>query len=144
MKALAVQENIKAFDVQNIINGDAIGISLTGMLIVFSGLLFISIYIAILPKILAFLSKSDSKKMKKQGKKAEPATEEMVSVPIEKTNDTESYDIASVIGLVLQLEEERMSKVDNELITIVRDLHQPSMWGTAGKMRKIPRRRTHA
>ncbi len=135
-----------AFNVQNILDGQAIGVSLTGMSIVFSGLLLISIYIALLPNILNFLSNIGRKKKAVQsGPDAAPmekgaVTEEEVVAD----NESESYDIASVIGLVLQLEHERLVTTDNEQITITRNINQPSMWGSAGKMRKMPQRRTHA
>jgi oxaloacetate decarboxylase gamma subunit len=40
------------FSVQNIVNGEGIGISITGMLIVFSALILISIFISVLPWVL--------------------------------------------------------------------------------------------
>jgi Na+-transporting methylmalonyl-CoA/oxaloacetate decarboxylase gamma subunit len=136
---------MEKFNVQNIIDGQAIGISITGMSIVFSGLLLISIYIWLLPNILKWSSR---KQATGKAVKAKPKTvKEKAAAPVVKAKTTtqdEFNDIASVIGLVLQLEHERLTKVDNEQITISRNIDRPSMWGTAGKMRKIPQRRTHA
>ena len=53
---------METFSIQNIIEGQAVGISITGMSIVFSGLILISVYIAILPKILDFLQKPSPNK----------------------------------------------------------------------------------
>jgi Na+-transporting methylmalonyl-CoA/oxaloacetate decarboxylase gamma subunit len=84
--------------VDNIISGGAISISLTGMSIVFSGLLLLSIYIRWLPTILKFLDRYVLK----------PALpiEEPAAVPTVagRDSDNEEKDIASVIGLVMQLE----------------------------------------
>ncbi len=44
-------------DVNNIIAGNGVTISIMGMLIVFAALAFISLFIAILPKLLPFLEK---------------------------------------------------------------------------------------
>ena len=45
------------FNVQNIEDGQGLGIALTGMIIVFSVLTLISVFIVILPKILAVVAK---------------------------------------------------------------------------------------
>ncbi len=128
------------FNIQNIIDGQAIGISLTGMSIVFCGLLLISIYIWLLPNILKWISKQlTAERIKKTKPKR---VKEKASA--DTTTEDEFNDIASVIGLVLQLEHEHLTKVDNEQITITRNVNRPSKWGNAGKMRKIPQRRTHA
>ena len=44
------------FSVQNIVDGQGISIAITGMLIVFFALLVITIYIAMVPKILGVLA----------------------------------------------------------------------------------------
>lgn len=43
--------------IQNIIHGNGIAISIVGMLIVFSALMFISIFIAVMPRILKLVGK---------------------------------------------------------------------------------------
>jgi len=45
-----------SFNVQNIIDGQGIGIAVTGMVIVFCVLATISIFIALLPKVLGFIA----------------------------------------------------------------------------------------
>lgn len=140
---------METFSIQNIIDGQAIGVSITGMSIVFTGLLLISFYIALLPKILDFLSRKPATSFVEPPKQEEGVVKgkEEIPAPAAVTKDTpedELNDIASVIGLVLQLEYERIAKVDNEQITITRNENRPSMWGSAGRMRKMPQRRTHA
>ena len=137
---------MEKYNFQNIVDGQAIGISITGMSIVFTGLVLISIYIWLLPTILKWMSRQPT--AKKVEKVKPKKVEEKVAAPkaaaATTTTEDEFNDIASVIGLVLQLEHEHLTKVDNEQITISRNVNRPSMWGTAGKMRKMPQRRTHA
>lgn len=47
----------KNMGVQNIIDGEGFAVSITGMLIVFSALMFISLFIAVLPHILKFVAR---------------------------------------------------------------------------------------
>ena len=49
--------NKRAFDIQNIIDAQGLELALAGMLIVFTALTCISIFIGFLPKILPLLSK---------------------------------------------------------------------------------------
>lgn len=86
---------MKPFAFENVVAGDAIGISITGMAIVFCGLMFISLYINYLPSLLRFLDATFGKKQQKV---------EKTSVKEESSTDNEK-DLASVIGLVLQMEE---------------------------------------
>jgi len=125
------------FSVQNIINGNGIAISVGGMLIVFGGLLIISIYIALLPYILKLLSK-------KNIKTTETTHETLESRYSPKREINEDKDLASVIGLVLQMEQERLVQSSNQVITIKRDRHSPSYWSKDGKMRVSPERRKNA
>lgn len=137
---------MEKFSFQNIIDGQALGISVTGMSIVFAGLLLISIYITILPRILDFLDQSRSKKELEHvevepEESTQPEIEEQARIePV----DNETNDIASVIGLVLQLEQERVTSTENEQITISSNIGEPSPWSRVGRMRKMPQRRTHA
>ncbi len=132
-----------SFSIENITNSDAISISITGMSIVFTGLILISVYIWALPIILEFFDRlgTDKKTAQISDKKAldKPASEPKVD-----EFDSDANDIASVIGLVLNLEQERLAMAANEQITLSRNTGQRSIWGTAGKMRSMPRRRTHA
>lgn len=131
---------------QNIFTHGGIPISITGMLIVFTGLLIISLYIRLLPKILTFLEKDNLSKKFKRGKKL-PQSEAEVEASKELAKPEKPADdineIMSVIGIVLHLEQKRVSALDggDELITITREYLQPSVWRSTGKMRIQPQRR---
>lgn len=83
---------------ENVISGGAIGISLTGMAIVFSGLVLISLMITYLPRILDTLDRFFGEKQLEETPPQQVISEE----------EQEERDIASVIGLVMQMEHERM------------------------------------
>jgi Na+-transporting methylmalonyl-CoA/oxaloacetate decarboxylase gamma subunit len=129
---------------KSIIEGQAVDISITGMSIVFSGLLLLSIFISVLPKILDwFENLSAAQKDKTLVPEKGGVAKKEVESPVEPVDD-ESNDIASVIGLVLQLELERVTSTENEQITISKNIDEPSPWSRAGRMRKMPQRRMHA
>lgn len=116
------------FSWQNVIDGNGIGITITGMLIVFSGLLLISLFIAALPKLLA---------LKHSG--AQP--EEAVGAKTEPSEPSED-EIMAVIALVLHLETER-SLGEGSRLTISRR-KRGSIWSSAGKMRSLSEGGSHA
>ncbi|MBU2646990.1 OadG family protein [bacterium] len=113
---------------QNIIAGNGIGISITGMIIVYSGLMLISIFIAILPRILN--RAGDVPADRHQAIKKEVVSPK----PVEDDSAEDHYDIVSIICMVLTMEEERqgLSLAGGGSLNI---------WGTAGKGRIMPGRR---
>ena len=116
-----------SFSFQNVIDGNGITITVLGMLIVFAGLAFISVFINYLPGILVIFDRLFSKK---SGKKEIKKTKK-----IEKTE--ESDVIASLIGLVIHMELELSSASDNQQITISQEEDQRSNWGATGKIRSL-------
>ena len=77
-----------SFSVQNIVENDGLGIALTGMLIVFTALTLITVFIAYLPKLLAAL-----------GNVLPPETEHHAP-PVGRAADDEAVIVA--IGVALQ------------------------------------------
>jgi len=133
---------METFSIQNIVTGNGIALSLSGMFIVFCGLLIISLSIRLLPKLLKLL---DGKKRVIELKDSKQAAVAEKETEVEKSEtDNDDKDIASVIGLVLRLEQERQLQSNNQFITIVRDSTQPSLWSKTGKMRSMPNRRMNA
>jgi len=118
------------FSWQNVINGNGIGITITGMLIVFSGLLLISLFITALPRILAL--KGDKKSAPQKAHEA---------VELDSGEPTED-EIMAVIGLVLHIETER-SLGEGSRLTISRK-KRGSIWASAGKMRSLSEGGSHA
>ena len=116
---------------QNVIDGHGIAISITGMLIVFSGLTLISLFIVALPKILALGG------AEKKAAAAKAAVESAASA--EPTEE----DIIAVLALVLHAELEH-SLGEMTHLTISRQQRTGSVWASAGKMRSLSEGGSHA
>lgn len=94
--------------------------SIMGMLIVFTGLSLISIYITLLPKIL------NLQQQLKAGKKADPEAE---------TADVKDSELLLAIAVALHLDQTGGSSC--EKITWKRYEDRESAWLTAGRMRGL-------
>jgi len=108
---------------------NAIQFSIMGMLIVFGGLSIISIYIALLPKILGVPGQVKSKR--KAGKRAVE----------ERTADDDS-ELLLAIAVALHLEQTRGGQ--NQKITWQRHNITDSAWRTAGRIRGLAVRGHHS
>ncbi len=117
-----------AMDFQNVIGANGLAVSMTGMLIVFSGLVLLSLFIGLLPRVLTFVTN-----VQLSGKKD---IKESTAGASELTGEMED-EIAVAIGMVLHLEKERADLLSKNNET--RDF-----WGTAGNMSTIPKRRLYA
>ncbi|MBF0352488.1 MAG: OadG family protein [SAR324 cluster bacterium] len=124
-----------AFSFQNVIDGNGIGITIIGMAVVFAGLAFISLFISQLANMLDLMDKITKKKV--SSSTSQHKTEEG-NTGIAGDED----EIMSLLGLVIHMELEAISGADIQKITISND--QRSLWGSAGKMRSLPRRRQDA
>lgn len=116
----------------NVLKYDGIIVSITGMLIVFLSLLFISFFIRILPIALA---KLDELKEKKTAL-AQPVVK---AAPVAQ-NLPEDAELNAAIMAVIAIELEQLNSADDQKITI--DTHTParSVWAAAGKMRTLSAR----
>ncbi len=136
---------MEAFSVQNIVQGNGMAISLTGMAIVFSGLIFITIFIQLLPILLGLSFKRQKNDVSSSKTETVPASGSATANSAEvAADDGDDKDIASLIGLVLHLEQERHFQSENQFITMDRYNSQQSMWGITGRMRSTPHRRNYA
>lgn len=117
---------------QNVIDSNGIGITLTGMLIVFSGLLLISLFIVALPRVLELKERIVAVR--------NISIPEPADTPETPPSDAE---IMAVISLVLHLETER-SLGEGHRVTISRQKRQGSIWASAGKMRSLSEGGSHA
>lgn len=109
---------------QNVIDGHGLGISITGMLIVFAGLSFISFFITALPKVLAATGAERASK--------ETVETEEAAAPAEPTEE----DMMAILSIVLHAEMEH-STGEMTHLTISRQQRQGSVWASAGKMRSL-------
>lgn len=125
---------MKSFQWQNVIDGGGIDITVTGMLIVFLGLLFISFFIASLPHALKLVDNLTAKR--------KPAVFQSQNERKSSNPDEQEAIITSVIATVIHAELEKSGFGDQSKITISRDVSH--FWASTGKMRKLPNRSSHA
>jgi len=111
------------FDLHNIVTGHGVAITLTGMTIVFCGLLLISFFIYILPRFLEQMDSVVSKEKKGAVRSA--------SVAPQITED----EVMAAISLAVHIELEQFGG-DRQRIT-VRQPPATSIWNSAGKMRTL-------
>lgn len=122
------------FKFENISAGNGYEISLTGMAIVFSGLLLISLFIILLPRMLALLDRVTAK-----GSPPTTGTETSPSAPSPPTDE----EIMAAISLAIHIELERCGG-DLQRITMAKRPSSGSFWHTAGKMRSLSNRSPYA
>lgn len=118
---------------QNVLESHGIAITLTGMMIVFSGLVLISLFITQLPNLLSVYDRLTTRKVREKKPVAEAITDEA----------SPEDEIMTAIGLVIHLELERLTG-ESQKITISRSSGPGSIWASAGKMRSLSQRSIHA
>lgn len=119
------------FNPQNVLDSNGITITITGMLIVFSGLLLISLFIIILPHALARLDRLLMGKTTSQ-----PVVTNVPEEPSEQ-------EIMAAISLAIHMELERCGG-DLQRITMQRRTPAGTFWNSAGKVRSLSNRSPHA
>lgn len=120
---------------ENIIAGDGFGVAIVGLSIVFTALIFISLFVAALPRVLGWAGEQ-GRRRREQGtarvKKTEGAAEAA------RENGTDEA-LRAAIAYVIRMELEQDNVLDNQRITIQRDQTQRT-WAVVGKMRTLSTR----
>ncbi len=122
---------------QNVLDNNGLAICITGMSIVFSGLVLISLFIFLLPRMLALFDKLRALRLRAE----DPAVEAMIETPL--PGEPSAEEVATAIGLVIHMELERLTG-ESQKITIARRPAPASIWASAGKMRTLSPRSIHA
>ena len=118
---------------QNVLDADGIGIAITGMLIVFSGLVLISLYIASIPSLLRRLESGFKKISEKRAVAPVPAVASL-------GGGTELTDeMLSAIAYVIHMEKEYEDAEDHQRITVQRD-ETNQVWAVTGRLRNLSNR----
>ncbi len=117
---------------QNMLDGHGIAITITGMTIVFAGLVLISLFITQLPNLLGLFDRLTTRKV-----------QEAAPLPVVAEEAAQEDEIMTAIGLVIHLELERLTG-ESQKITISRRPGQGTIWASAGKMRSLSQRSIHA
>jgi hypothetical protein len=116
--------------IDNIIAGNGFEIALTGMTVVFTGLVLVSIYIAALPRLLDRAGRAKAPRLQAARAAANGHGPSTGMDP----------DLLAAIGCVLQAEYERELLSDHQLITIRDDDEEQRVWTAIGKMRSLATR----
>jgi Na+-transporting methylmalonyl-CoA/oxaloacetate decarboxylase gamma subunit len=119
---------------QNVLDGHGLAITLVGMSIVFAGLVFISLFIAQLPRMLILFDRMTTRAPRPMVAKG--TTAGTVEVP-------RGDELMAAISLVVHMELERLTG-ESQRITILRRSGQGAIWASAGKVRSLSQRSTHA
>jgi Na+-transporting methylmalonyl-CoA/oxaloacetate decarboxylase gamma subunit len=116
-----------------VMEGQGFGIALTGMVVVFVGLLLVILFITYLPRALERASRVGQR----QSPRLQPAAARAAGGSTSLGMDA---DLLAAIGCVLQAEHERELLSDHQLITMRDDDEQQRTWTAMGKMRSLATR----
>jgi Na+-transporting methylmalonyl-CoA/oxaloacetate decarboxylase gamma subunit len=120
------------FDLQNILDNEGLAISITGMAIVFLGLVLVSLMIFALPKVLGWLDTT----RRRYRRPAEAPDTARVS-----EEDAREKAIVAAIAMVLEHEMRPEDGSAVQRITIRRSGSE-SIWRQAGQMRSLSSRQS--
>jgi Na+-transporting methylmalonyl-CoA/oxaloacetate decarboxylase gamma subunit len=119
--------------VERILEGQGFGIALTGMTVVFTGLILVSLYIAWLPRVLDRLGR--------RGKTFPPRMQAArASVSEREASMALDPDVLVALVCVLHAEHERLLLSDDQRITFPDEPAESGVWTTIGKMRTLATR----
>jgi Na+-transporting methylmalonyl-CoA/oxaloacetate decarboxylase gamma subunit len=119
---------------QNVLDADGIGIAITGMSIVFCGLVLISLFIAALPKLLGKVEKEVARK-----RAAKVAAKSSAKPKVAISPSELSDEMRAAIGYVIHMEREFEDAEDHQRITVQRgDTNQ--VWAVTGRLRNLSTR----
>lgn len=120
--------------IENVLEGHGIGIAITGMVVVFAGLVLVSLFLTVLPRILERASGST------QPRPRPAATPVAAAVPARaKSVLGMDADLLAAITYVLQAERDRQLALDHQQITVSDD-EERRVWTAMGRMRTLATR----
>jgi Na+-transporting methylmalonyl-CoA/oxaloacetate decarboxylase gamma subunit len=118
--------------IDNVITGHGVGIAITGMTVVFAGLVLVSLYIRVLPRVLEGAGGLARLRRDRQAK-------DSAAAPAAAWNSADPALLAA-IGYVLQAEREHAIALDDQRITLREDDEEQRVWTAIGKMRTLATR----
>ncbi len=116
--------------VENIVAGNGVGIAVTGMAIVLVGLLLISLFVALLPRLVEGAAG--------KGERAKVQAADAGVMGEEQSVDVDP-NVLAAITYVVAAEREREQSMDRQRITMREDQEQ-RVWTAIGKMRTLSKR----
>ncbi len=128
-----------AFSFDRVVEGNAIPITITGMTIVFLGLLSISLMIAFLPKLLKIL---DRRLAPRRPRGSSPSTTS-AHAKIEASSGPGTIpehlppETAAAVALVVHME---LTRIRGQSRITIDESRRQNVWGVVGKMRRLSTR----
>lgn len=116
--------------IDNVLAGDGFGLAFVGMSVVFAGLLAVSLYVAMMPRIFAWVERRREAPRLQAADAAVVGREPSLGI---------DPDLLAAIGYVFQAERERQLAQDHQEITL-RDDDEQRVWTAIGKMRTLSKR----
>ncbi|HSJ07464.1 MAG TPA: OadG family protein [Longimicrobiales bacterium] len=117
--------------IDNVLTGHGLGIAVTGMTVVFAGLVLVSLYIRVLPRV---LEEAGGLARRRRDRQATDST--VVPAALSSADPA----LLAAIGYVLQAEREHALALDDQRITLREDDEEQRVWTAIGKMRTLATR----
>lgn len=118
--------------IDNVVTGHGLGIAITGMTVVFAGLVLVSLYIRALPRMLDASGGLARRRRERQAGDSAVAPAAAL--------DSADPALLAAIGYVLQAEREHALALDDQRITLREDDEEQRVWTAIGKMRTLATR----
>jgi hypothetical protein len=128
--------------IENVVEGHGFGIAITGMVVVFSGLVLVVLFLMALPPVLEWIQAGGLQRRPAAGSDGVAAGEHAAAAYAsagQAVNGMEA-DLLTAITYVLQAERDRQLALDHQEITLRDDDEQQRVWTAIGRMRTIATR----
>jgi hypothetical protein len=128
--------------IENVVEGHGFGIAITGMVVVFSGLVLVVLFLTALPQVLAWIQAGGLQRRPAAGSDGVAAGEHAAAAvaPAGRAVNGMDADLLTAITYVLQAERDRQLALDHQEITLRDDDEQQRVWTAIGRMRTIATR----
>jgi hypothetical protein len=122
--------------IENVLEGHGFGIAITGMTVVFAGLVLVSLYLTLLPRFFQWYATAPWQR------RARPATAVTPARPPASMKASRGMDpdLLVAITYVLQAERDVQLALDSQLITLRDSDEEQRVWTAIGKMRTLATR----
>jgi hypothetical protein len=123
--------------IENVLEGHGFGIAITGMTVVFAGLVLVSLYLTLLPRFFQWYASAPWQRRARTGPGGAPVR---APAPVRTASRGMDPDVLVAITYVLQAERELQLALDSQLITQRDSDEEQRVWTAIGKMRTLATR----
>jgi hypothetical protein len=123
--------------IENVLEGHGFGIAITGMAVVFAGLVLVSLYLTLLPRFFEWYATAPWQRRARTGPGGGPVR---APAPARTAIRGMNPDLLVAITYVLQAERDVQLALDSQLITLRDSDEEQRVWTAIGKMRTLATR----